>query len=84
MNAVAMNAEQERLVPRRTPTELGLALFNLSQTERRIAHRYRQWALEAERDGHRSSYLHHIGQARRYWREAVRHFDKARIELKGV
>ncbi|TGV15790.1 hypothetical protein EN816_00630 [Mesorhizobium sp. M8A.F.Ca.ET.173.01.1.1] len=55
------------------------AEFSLSQTQRRLAHRQRSEALRWEAEGNRANYLHCILEARRLWRDAKWHFQRAKI-----
>lgn len=54
------------------------ALFSLSQTQRRLAHRLKAEALKWEAEGHRLNYLDCRTQSDRYWRDAKRHLELAR------
>lgn len=66
------------LVQRRTGEETRLALFSLSQTQRRLAHRYKREALEWEAKGHHANFAHCRTEADRLWRQAKWHLEKAR------
>jgi len=56
-----------------------LAMLSLSKTERRIAHRYRLAASEAERKGNRTRYQYYTLEYRKHWRRALFYLDHARL-----
>lgn len=72
------------MVPRHSKQARAEAFFSLSQTERRLSHRYARWALEAELQGNRAGYIYYTKEQRRLWRAAWFHFDHARLEYKGL
>ena len=63
---------------------MGEALFSLSQTQRRLAHRARHEAMKAEAEGNRRWFVHYTAEHRRLWREALVHLGNARIEFEGT
>ncbi|HTV69285.1 MAG TPA: hypothetical protein VMF90_12180 [Rhizobiaceae bacterium] len=66
------------IVPRRSVLDTALALLSLSQTQRRLAHRYKRDALEYERRGNLPVYREMRSESDRLWNEALLHFYKAR------
>lgn len=58
------------------------AYFSLSQTQRRLAHRYRHDALRYEAEGNHRNYTSCMFEARRLWRDAKWHLDRARMNLR--
>lgn len=59
------------------------ALFKCSQTLRRLAHRYKRWALEDEAGGFLELYRHHRAESDRLWQSAKRHLQAARRHSNG-
>ncbi|MBZ9759443.1 hypothetical protein LB553_00890 [Mesorhizobium sp. CA8] len=55
------------------------AWFSLSQTQRRLAHRYRADALKYEADGNHRNYASCMLEARRLWRDAKWHLERAKM-----
>lgn len=72
-----MNAHT--FVPRHSREETRRAFFDLSQTQRRLAHRYKREALEWEARGHQANYDHCRTESDRLWRSAKWHLSQARI-----
>jgi hypothetical protein len=56
----------------------GEAYLSLSQAQRRLSHRYRGWAAEAEKAGDLADYANCMLRAKRLWREAKWHLERAR------
>lgn len=69
------------LVPRHSKRATAEALFSLSQTQRRLSHRYRAWAAEAEQNGDLADFGKCTIRARDLWRSAKFHFGWARQEF---
>jgi len=80
MTALLSSPKEHGFVTRRSKSALAEALFSLSQTQRRLAHRYRRWAIDAERKGDRPYFLHCQHECRRLWRESKDHLSWARRE----
>lgn len=59
--------------------ETATALFSLSQTQRRLAHRQRAEALKWEAQNNHRNYADCILEARRLWRDAKWHLERARM-----
>lgn len=78
MNTHVRTLTADELVPRHNREATRLAFFDLSQTQRRLAHRYRREALEWELRGHHANYAHCRTEANRLWREAKWHLEQAR------
>jgi len=55
------------------------AYFSLSQTQRRLAHRYRADALRYEAEGNHRNYASCMLEARRLWRDAKWHLERAKM-----
>ena len=53
------------------------ALFSLSQTQRRHAHSYKRWALEAKEKGDLANYERWKVESDRSWKEAKSHLQWA-------
>lgn len=75
----AREDERTVFVPRHSREATRLAFFDLSQTQRRLAHRYRREALEWELRGHHANYAHCRTESDRLWRAAKWHLGQARI-----
>ena len=71
-------AESETLKPSTQWAKNAEAFFHLALTQRRLAHRYRRWALEDEAAGRLVAYRHDIEQFNRLWRDAKGHLSLAR------
>lgn len=56
------------------------ALFSLSQTQRRLAHRAKREALEWEAKGNHRFYAELRAESNRLWKDAWWHLDAARRE----
>ena len=69
------------MVPRQNRRLHGEALFSLSQSQRRLAHRVRREAIEAEVADNYRRYADSITEARRLWRDAKFYLAYARREL---
>jgi hypothetical protein len=54
------------------------AFFSLSQTQRRLAHRYKRWALEDAADGFEEFYRKHRAESDRLWQSAKWNLQAAR------
>lgn len=54
------------------------AFFSLSQTQRRLAHRYKRWALEDKAEGFMELYAHHKAESNRLWQSAKWNLQAAR------
>lgn len=61
----------------------GRALLSLSQTQRRLAWKYRNWALEAESAGKLDDYRKWRAESDRLWSGAKWHLNKAREHFNG-
>jgi hypothetical protein len=59
--------------------ETATALFNLSQTQRRLAHDVRREALEWEARGNYQKFASCMLEGRRLWRDAKWHLERARM-----
>lgn len=59
--------------------ETAEALFSLSQTQRRLAHRNRFEALKWEAEGNHRNFASCMLEARRLWRDAKWHLERARM-----
>lgn len=57
------------------------ALFSLSQTQRRLAHRAKREALDAEERGQLTRYTFMRREADRLWNEAKWHLWRAKQEI---
>lgn len=81
MNAHSMPQEEPRsvFVRRHNREETARAFFDLSQTQRRLAHRYKREALEWEARGHHANYAHCRTESDRLWRSAKWALNQARI-----
>lgn len=55
------------------------ALFSLSQTQRRLAHRIRREAFEWEKRGNYQNFASCMLEGRRLWREAIWHLQRAKV-----
>lgn len=51
--------------------------LRLARTQRRLAHEYRRWALEAEREGNIDRYRRYRKEANRLWESAKFHLGRA-------
>lgn len=60
------------------------ALFSLSQTQRRLAHRAKREALEAEQTNHFNRYAFMRRESDRLWREAKWHLAWARRHMEDM
>ncbi len=69
------------MIPRHNRQATAEALYNLSQTQRRLSHRARAEAIEAELSGNYKWFAYYAKEARRLWRDAKWHFEKARREF---
>jgi hypothetical protein len=54
------------------------AFFSLSQTQRRLAHDYKRWALEDAADGFDELYRKHRAESDRLWQSAKWNLQAAR------
>lgn len=70
----------DQLVPRRTREETALAMFDCSQTMRRLAHRLKREALEWEAKGNLVNYHACRTESDRYWRTAKWNLQQARLK----
>jgi hypothetical protein len=59
-------------------TREALAWISLAKTQRRISHRYRRWAAEAEQRGNLERYRYYKAKANELWSEAKGHLKLAR------
>ena len=71
-------ARGDGILPRTNMQQFAADVFSLSQTQRRLAHRYRKEALEAEANGNRALYLYCRTESDRLWRNAKRHLKAVR------
>lgn len=71
-------AQSETLKPSTQWAKNAEAFFHLALTQRRLAHRYRRWALEDEAAGRLVAYRHYSDEAKRLWRDAKGHLTLAR------
>ena len=71
-------AESETLKPSTQWARNAEAFFHLALTQRRLAHRYRRWALEDEAAGRLVAYRHYRDEAKRLLRDAKGHLSLAR------
>jgi hypothetical protein len=55
------------------------AFFSLSQTQRRLAHDYKRWALEDAADGFDELYRKHRTESDRLWQSAKWSLSRARM-----
>ncbi len=69
------------MIPRHNRQATAEALFHLSQAQRRLSHRSRVEAIEAELRGNYKRFAHYTKEARRLWRDAKWHFERARREF---
>lgn len=60
------------------------ALFSLSQTQRRLAHRCKREALEWAAKGNHRFYAECRAESNRLWRDAWWHLDAARREKENM
>ena len=67
ISARELNASQQRA-----------AFFSLSQTQRRLAHQYKRWALEDEAGGFFDLYRRHKAESIRLWQSAKWYLQAAR------
>lgn len=74
-NAVAVERESGDRRPRSATV---VALLSLSHTQRRLAHQYKNWALEAERAGKLLDYRKWKVESDRCWSGALWHLHQAR------
>lgn len=63
------------------PLEVAARLYSLSQTQRRLAHKYRAWADEAVTAGDRHKWA---GEVVRCWDGAFFHLRKCREYMESV
>lgn len=77
MTALNPHREPSRTV-RPAFFDTATAQFRLSQTQRRLAHRLRRDALKWEAEGNHRNYASCILEARRLWRDAKWHLERAR------
>lgn len=77
-----MNAPKHNFpgVLRRTRQANFEALFSLSQTQRRLAHRYKGEAMNAEAEGNLNRYVYCRRESDRLWSGAKFHLQWARQE----
>lgn len=54
------------------------AFFSLSQTQRRLAHEYKRWAMKDEADGFLEHYRRHKAESNRLWNAAKWNLQAAR------
>ena len=73
MNAPANISQREANAARQSA-----AFFSLSQTQRRLAHRYKRWALEDEAEGFLELYRSHKAECNRLWQSAKWNLQAAR------
>ena len=59
--------------------ETARALFSLSQTQRRLAHKIRREAFDWEAAGHYQNFASCMLEGRRLWKEAKWHLSRARM-----
>ncbi|MGY2995486.1 hypothetical protein [Mesorhizobium sp. URHB0026] len=59
--------------------ETALAYFNLSQTQRRLAHEVRREAFDWEARGHYQNFASCMLEGRRLWRDSIWHLQRARM-----
>ena len=57
------------------------AFFSLSQTQRRLAHSYKRWALEDAAEGFMDLYAKHRAESDRLWQSAKWSLNRARMML---
>jgi hypothetical protein len=69
---------QDVLVRRHSREAQREAWFSLSQTQRRLAHRLKRDAIEAEQAGNHARYSYCRTESNRLWREAKTHLYFAR------
>lgn len=84
MNAISSIAAHEAVpVSTRASNRRAMfkALFSLSQTQRRLAHRAKREALDAEQRGQLARYTFMRREADRLWNEARWHLWRARQEI---
>jgi cellobiose-specific phosphotransferase system component IIA len=60
-------------------TKTANAYLSLSQTQRRLAHRYRADALKYEAEGNHRNYTSCMHEARRLWNDAKWHLERAKM-----
>ena len=58
------------------------AFFSLSQTQRRLAHEYKRWALADEAEGFLEHYRRHKAESNRLWQSAKWNLQAARRAAK--
>jgi len=75
---------REEMVPRHSAIATAQAMFNTSQTERRLAHRYRLSALDAELKGNLRDYRYYALAHRKHWRRAIFYLYHARLWFEGA
>lgn len=71
------------MVRRHTLRANAEALFSLSQTQRRLSHRARREAQEAEKEGNRRWYIYWTCESDRLWRLAKWHLNWSREQFNG-
>ena len=54
------------------------AFFSLSQTQRRLAHQYKRWAMAEENGGSIERYRKYKAECNRLWQEAKWHLSMAK------
>jgi hypothetical protein len=75
-----LSQPKDRETPVRLPFfETAQALFSLSQTQRRLAHRVRREAMGWEAKGNYQNFANCMLEGRRLWTEAKWHLERARI-----
>ena len=70
--------DQAIIVPRLNVDATARAWFDLSQTQRALAHRYKAAAMRWEAEGNHVNYLHCRTESDRLWRAAKAHLTFAR------
>lgn len=60
-------------------TPVSRAYFRLSQTQRRLAHEYKRWALEAETLGQIERYREYRKRSDELWRSAKWNLNRLRV-----
>ena len=74
MNAPAHISKREA-----NAAEQSAAFFSLSQTQRRLAHEYKRWALADAAEGFLELYERHRAESDRLWNDAKWHLNRARM-----
>jgi hypothetical protein len=73
MNAPANISKREA-----NAAQQSAAFFSLSQTQRRLAHEYKRWALEDAAEGFAELYRKHRAESDRLWQSAKWNLQAAR------